>query len=145
MLVLDDLILAVEVKGGQVSCRDGRVDVQRPRRPPPDVARRTVQAGADRHVSPCATGSGSASASAIDDVAFGFLVITPDVDLASSFEWDDETYCGRGPFNRGIDKAVDRARKYWRGKQPGKLPIGKELQRTADPGPAPVVRPLAAA
>ena len=46
---------------------------------------------------------------AIDNVAFGWLVVTPDVDLAGGFEWDDDAYCGRGPFNRSLDKAVDRA------------------------------------
>ena len=65
---------------------------------------------------------------AIDDIAFGWLVVTPDVDLAGGFEWDDEAYCGRGPFSRSFVKAVDRARKYWMGHQPDKRPINKDLR-----------------
>ncbi|WP_146779101.1 nuclease-related domain-containing DEAD/DEAH box helicase [Actinomadura craniellae] len=129
VLVLDDLILAIEVKGGQVSCRDGvwtyqdRAGHYRTSREGPF---KQVQTGMfalrdrlrQRH------------GQAFDDVAFGFLVITPDVDLASSFEWDDETYCGRGPFNRDVTKAVERARAYWKAKQPATYPIPKQLRTT---------------
>ena len=127
VLVLDDLLLAVEVKGGQVSCRNGvwtyqdRAGHYRTSREGPF---KQVQTGMfalrerlrQRH------------GQAINDVAFGFVVITPDVDLASSFEWDDETYCGRGPFNRDVAKAIERARGYWRAKQPGTYTIPKSVQ-----------------
>lgn len=127
VLILDDLILAVEVKGGHVSCRDGLWTYS-------DRAghRRTSREGPFKQVQTAMYALRERLRERlgveIDDVAFGYLVVTPDVDLASSFEWDDETYCGRGPFNRGIEKAIDRARKYWRGKQTNKVPIGKELR-----------------
>ncbi|WP_434453237.1 NERD domain-containing protein [Lentzea sp. E54] len=126
VLLLDDIVLAVEVKGGQVSCRDGlwtysdRSGHHRTSREGPfKQAQTAMYALRDR--------LRQRHGQVIDDVAFGFVVITPDVNLASSFEWDEETYCGRGAFNRGVAKAVDRARAYWLGKQTGRLPIGKDL------------------
>ncbi len=127
VLILDDLILAVEVKGGHVSCREGLWTYS-------DRAghRRTSREGPFKQVQSAMYALRERLTKrvgvAIDDVAFGWLVVTPDVDLASGFEWDDEAYCGRGPFNRSLDKAVDRARKYWIGKQPNKRPINKELR-----------------
>jgi len=126
VLILDDLILAVEVKGGQVSCRDGlwtysdRAGHRRTSREGPFKQVQTAMYALRQRMK-------ERLGVEIDDVAFGYLVVTPDVDLVGSFEWEDETYCGRGPFNRGIGKAIDRARKYWRGKQANKFPIGKEL------------------
>lgn len=127
VLLLDDLILAVEVKGGQISRRGGMweyFDRAGHHRTSHEGPFKQVQTGMfalrdrlrQRH------------GSVIDDVAFGYLVVTTDIDLASSFEWDDETYCGRGPFGRGIAKAVERARVHWRAKQPGRPPISRELQ-----------------
>lgn len=126
VLLLDDIVLAVEVKGGQVSCRDGlwtysdRSGHHRTSREGPFKQVQTAMYALRDRLK-------QRHGQAIDDIAFGFVVITPDVDLASSFEWDEETYCGRGAFNRGVAKAVDRARTYWLGKQTGRLPIGKEL------------------
>ena len=129
VLVLVDLILAVEVKGGQVSCHDGLWTYR-------DRAghHRTSREGPFKQVQ---TGMFALSdrlrqrhGQAIDGVAFGFLVITPDVDLASSFEWDEETYCGRGPFNRDVTKAVERARAYWKAKQPASYAMPQSLQAT---------------
>jgi hypothetical protein len=126
VLLLDDLILAVEVKGGQVSRRGGVWEYH-------DRAghHRTSHEGPFKQVQ---TGMFALRqrlrqrhGPTIDDVAFGFLVVTPDIDLASSFEWADETYCGRGPFGRSMSKAVDRARRYWLDKQPERIPMSKEL------------------
>ncbi|WP_308161259.1 nuclease-related domain-containing DEAD/DEAH box helicase [Dietzia psychralcaliphila] len=126
VLILDNLVLAIEVKGGQVSCRDGVWTYS-------DRAghRRTSREGPFKQVQSAMYALRERLRGRlgpiIDDVAFGWLVITPDVDLASSFEWDDETYCGRGPFSRDPDKMIDRACNYWISKQPGKPPIGKKL------------------
>lgn len=127
VLILDELVLVVEVKGAQVSCKNGlwtysdRSGHLRQDREGPfkqvisgmyalrDRLRRRVGA-------------------AVDNIAFGFLVVTPDVDLAlSSFEWDPETYCGRGDFNRAFGKSLNRVRAYWRARQPKKRPIDKNL------------------
>ena len=126
VLILDDLILAVEVKGAQISCRDGlwtysdRAGHRRTSREGPFKQVQTAMYALRKRLK-------ERLGAEIDDVAFGYLVVTPDVDLAASFEWDDETYCGKGSFNRGIDKAVDRSRRYWRRKQARKVPIGKAL------------------
>lgn len=125
LLILQDLVLAIEVKGGQVSCRDG-VWTYSDRN-----HHRTSREGPFKQVQTAMFALRSRLrerlGTAIDDVAFGYFVVTPDVDLAGGFEWDLETYCGKGLFNRGIEGAVDRARKYWLSKQKKKLPIGKEL------------------
>ncbi len=129
VLVLDELVLVLEVKGAQVSCSNGlwtysdrsghfRQDREGPFRQVTsgmyalrDRLRQRV--GAE-----------------VDGVAFGFLVVTPDVDLAlSSFEWDAETYCGRGQFQREFIKVVNRATAYWRARQPEKSMIDQHLQR----------------
>lgn len=127
LLILEDLVLAVEVKGGQVSCRDGvwtysdRSHSRTSREGPFKQVQTAMFALRGRLKDRLGV--------AIDDVAFGYLVVTPDVDLARGFEWDLETYCGKGPFNRGIEGAVNRARKYWLGKQTRKLPLSKELSK----------------
>lgn len=126
LLVLDDLLLAVEVKGGQVSCRNGlwtysdRAGHHRTSREGPfKQVQSAMYALRDRLQ--------ERHGAAVAGLAVGFLVVTPDVDLATSFEWDEQTYCGRGPFNRGLGQAVDRARTYWTAKQPWNVTIDKGL------------------
>ncbi len=127
VLLLDDLVIAVEVKGGQVACSDGvwtysdRAGHRRTSREGPFKQVQTAMYALRERLK-------ERVGSEIDDVAFGYLVITPDVDLASSFEWEDEAYCGRGPFNRSLGKVIDRAIKYWLGRQGNKLPIDKGFQ-----------------
>lgn len=127
VLVLDELVLVVEVKGGQVSCRDGlwtysdrSGHFRQSREGPFKQAQSGMYALRDRlrrHLG-----------SVVDDIAFGFLVVTPDIDLAlSSFEWDEPTYCGRGPFNRDFDRVIGHASDYWVPRQPDKIAISKEL------------------
>ncbi len=128
VLVLDELVLVVEVKGAQVSCSNGlwtysdrsghfRQDREGPFR----QVTSGMYALRDR--------LRQRIGAEVDGVAFGFLVVTPDVDLAlSSFEWDAETYCGRGQFQREFTKVVNRATAYWRARQPEKALIDKHLQ-----------------
>ena len=127
VLVLDELVLVVEVKGAQVSCTNGlwtysdRSGHLRHNREGPF---KQVISGmySLRHRLRQRIGN------VVNDIAFGFLVVTPDVDLAlSSFEWDAETYCGRGQFTRDFIKAINQAAAYWRERQPEKLPIDKNL------------------
>ncbi|MGC4994169.1 NERD domain-containing protein [Nocardia salmonicida] len=127
VLVLDELVLVVEVKGAQISCNNGmwtysdRSGHHRHNREGPfKQVNSGMYALRDRLRQQIGV--------AVDDIAFGTLVVTPDVDLAlSSFEWDDETYCGRGQFGRDFVGAVNRAVVYWGGRQPEKLPIDKHL------------------
>jgi len=128
VLLLADMVLAVEVKGAHVSCTGGlwsysdrsgnfRQDTEGPFK--------QVDSGMYALQGRLRDRMGSI----IDDVRFGFLVVTTDVDLPiSSFEWDAETYCGRGEFNRNFPKAVEAAVKYWRARRPNKALIKRELR-----------------
>jgi hypothetical protein len=128
VLLLDEMVLVVEVKGAQVSCNNGMWTYsdrgghyRQDREGPFKQVISGMHALHDRlreRIGPF-----------MDDVGFGFLVVTTDVDLAlSSFEWDAETYCGRGQFNRDFAKAVKGAVDYWKRRQPRKLPITKDLR-----------------
>jgi hypothetical protein len=127
LLVLDELVLVVEVKGAQVSCNNGlwtysdrSGHFRQDREGPFKQVIGGMYALRDRLRERIGV--------AVDDIRFGFLVVTPDVDLAlSSFEWDAETYCGHGQFSRDFIKAVNRSAAYWRGRQPEKQPIDKHL------------------
>lgn len=127
VLVLDALVLVVEVKGAQVSCNSGLwtySDRSGHHRQDREGPFKQVTSGMYALRERLRERVGMV----IEDVAFGFLVVTPDVDLAlSSFEWDAETYCGRGQFTRNFIKAVDQAASYWRSRQAAKLPIDKQL------------------
>ncbi len=128
VLLLGEIVLVVEVKGAQVSCSGGlwtysdrsgnfRQDTEGPFK----QVISGMYALRDR--------LRSRMGSVVDDVSFGFLVVTTDVDLAiSSFEWDGETYCGRGQFNRNFAMAIEEAVNYWRRRQPKKSPINRELR-----------------
>ncbi|MEX5237106.1 NERD domain-containing protein [Kocuria arenosa] len=127
VLVLDELVLVIEVKGAQVSCNNGlwtysdrSGHFRQDREGPFKQVTSGMYALRDR--------LRQRLGGVIDDIAFGFLVVTPDVDLAlSSFEWDAETYCGHGQFSRDFSKAVNRAAAYWRGRQPNKFPIDEKV------------------
>ncbi len=130
LLILDELILAIEVKGGRVSQRGGvwvysdrsghyRESHEGPFKQVADG----MYALRDRLRS-------RLKGDAVRRLAFGFLVVTPDIDLATSFEWADETYCGRGPFNRGFDGAILRAKRYWLERQPESQAIDASFKAT---------------
>lgn len=126
VLVLDEMVLAIEVKGGRVAQTGGswsytdRYDVAHHS---PEGPFKQVTSGMHslrRRVRERST--------QFHDIAFGTLVITPDVDLPSSLEWADESYAGRGPVSRpqGLDRAITRAVHYWLAQQPDCRPIGSK-------------------
>lgn len=129
VLVLADIVLVVEVKGARVSCSNGlwtysdrsghyRQDREGPFKQVTSGMYALRDRLRQRH------------GALVDDIAWGFLVVTPDVDLAlSSFEWDAATYCGRGAFSRDFGKVVHDAVTYWRGRQPNKKTLGGTLRR----------------
>lgn len=128
VLILDSMILVVEVKGGQIRRQGGLWTYS-------DSQGRsyTSSEGPFKQVQSGMYALRELLARRLDtktgDIAFGFLVVTTDVDLAlSSLEWDDATYCGRGPFNRDFSAALERAVKYWTAKQPRSMPLGKQVQ-----------------
>lgn len=127
LLVLEDLILAVEVKGGQIARHAGvweYFDRAGHHRTSHEGPFRQVESGMFAVRTRLRRRNGPQA-----DVAFGFLVVTPDVDLTDTFEWDAETYCGRAAFTRGIDRAVERARAYWLRKDPGHRPMDRQLRK----------------
>lgn len=127
VVVFDELILVIEVKGGQVSRHGGvwtysdRAGHHRTSREGPFLQ---VESGMYALRDRLKQRLGVIG----DDLAFGFLVVTTDVDIPSSTaEWAEETYCGRGAFTRDFDKVLTRAATYWRGRQRDKLPIGRDV------------------
>lgn len=128
VLVMDEIVLVIEVKGAQVSCHHGLwtyTDRSGHHRQDREGPFKQVTSGMYALRDRLRTHIGAA----VDDVAFGFLVVTTDVDLpVSSFEWERETYCGRGDFQRDFVAAIARAAKYWRARQPKKAPINKALK-----------------
>ena len=127
VLVLDELILVVEVKGGQVSRRGGvwtysdRAGHHRTSREGPFMQ---VESGMYALRDRLKQRLGVVG----EDLAFGFLVVTTDVDIPSSTaEWAEETYCGRGAFTRDFDKVLARAAAYWRGRQRDKFAISRDV------------------
>lgn len=126
VLVLDDIILALEIKGGRVAQTGGmwaytdRFDKAHHSHEGPFKQVNSGMHSLRNRVKERSTN--------FHDIAFGTLVITPDVDLPSSLEWAEETYVGRGPFGRpqGLDDAIRRAVRYWTGNQPTTRPIGNK-------------------
>jgi hypothetical protein len=128
VLVVDDMVLVVEVKGARVSCNNGLWT----------YSDRSGHFRQDREGPFKQVTSGMYGlrdrlrqriGSEIENIRFGFLVVTPDVDLAlSTFEWDAATYCGRGQFNRGFEKALSEAVAYWCERQPGKMSLPTALR-----------------
>lgn len=132
VLLTDDVVLALEVKGGRVAQTGGtwtftdRYDVVH--RSPEGPFRQVVSGMHALRARVTERFPGS------DKLPFGFLVITPDVDLPMSAEWVDETYVGRGPFSRGqgLERAVARARTYWLDRQPDAQPLGARRKEVLD-------------
>ena len=128
VLVLDDIVMVVEVKAAGVSCRSGvweytdreghhRRETEGPFRQA-DSARYALEKRIQHFLGVQWT----------RDVPFGWVVITPDVDLPASFAWADEVYIGRAAFTRpgGLDQSLRTARKYWTAKQPGRNSLGAQ-------------------
>jgi Nuclease-related domain/AAA domain len=130
LLIMEGAVLVVEVKGAGVACRYG-------------VWTYSDRAGHHRESREGPFGQASSAMYALRrrlrdrlpprvlrNVPFGFVVITPDVDLPVSAEWADETYIGRGPFSRanGLRDALRRTARYWNAKHHGAAPIRKNVR-----------------
>ena len=127
VLVLEQMVLVIEVKGASVSCNGGLWTYsdrsghhRQDREGPFEQVKSGMFALSERLEQRLGND--------VADIAFGTLVITTDVDLApSSFTWDGPTYCGRGQFRRDFGKVLRDAVKYWTARQPQKRPISKDL------------------
>lgn len=113
VLALDSAVLVIEVKGGQVSCSDGlwtysdrSGHFRQSEEGPFNQAKSGMYALRDRLRDRLGPRD-------LETVAFGYLVVTPDVDLPQLFEWPEDAYCGRTRFIKDFDGAVRRAARYW--------------------------------
>jgi hypothetical protein len=124
LVITPEVLLTVEVKGGQIGVQNGRwvfgsgarqsVKVEGPF----EQARSAMIAQESRL-------KRLIGESRMRQVASGFLVITPDVDLPRSTERAVETYVGSTAYDggRGLERALLRARSYWPRKNQGTLPV----------------------
>lgn len=119
VLILESMILVVEVKGAQVACRDGvwhyqdrrghhRTSLEGPFKQA-QSGMYALRKGLEETLEQADTAT----------IAYGYLVITPDVVLPKSAEWPEEAYIGRSRFTQsgGLRQAIDGAADYWRAKQ----------------------------
>lgn len=131
VVILQDLVLAIEVKGGRVAQRNGlwtytdRYNVEHHSAEGPFKQVTSGMHALRKRV------RDRLPAAQFEGLAFGTMVVTPDVDLPTSIEWSDETYLGRGPFSRsgGIDKALARAASYWIARQSSATAIRDDMRR----------------
>lgn len=115
VIIWHDFVLAVEVKGGRLGRHDGvwtftnrYGEVNEKREGPFDQARTAMFALQKRLEDRLPA----------LDVAFGYLVITPDQDLGSDVEWEPEQHAGSRKMSiAGMERALDESRRYWRAKQ----------------------------
>ncbi|WP_426509464.1 NERD domain-containing protein [Dactylosporangium sp. McL0621] len=84
LIVWDDAVLVVEVKGGRLGRHGGMWTVTEDRLPGLDVA-------------------------------FGYLVVTPDQELGDDLEWEPQQHAGvRSMSVTGMEKALESAHRFWR-------------------------------
>ncbi|MCZ2849136.1 nuclease-related domain-containing DEAD/DEAH box helicase [Modestobacter sp. VKM Ac-2978] len=118
LIVYDDLVLVVEVKGGRLSRRAGAWtftdrygETSEKREGPFEQARTGMHALRD----------GLRKRLPALDVAFGYLVVTPDQELGRDLEWDPQVLAGpRAMSVTALERALEEARSYW---------LDKELRR----------------
>ena len=114
LLVLEDMVLVVEVKGGRLARRNGvwsfqdrYGEIHDKREGPFEQARTGMHAieATLREKLPAAR------------PLLGYLVLTPDQQLDDDFEWAKEEYLGgNGMTVSGLERALNRSRQYWQAK-----------------------------
>ncbi len=132
LLITPEMLLTIEVKGGAISRHGGQWVYGRglPRSEGPFEQARSAMFAQENRLKRLV------GQSRMQQVASGFLVITPDVDLPVSSEWAPETYLGSTAYDggQGLARALERARRYWPPKNASALPtipgkLRKELER----------------
>lgn len=111
LVVYGDALLVVEVKGGRIARHDGvwtftdRYGHSNDKREGPfDQARSAMFSLRDR-LSRQLPGL---------DIAFGYLVLSPDQELAPDIEWDPQLHAGpRAMSVAALGQALSTARRYW--------------------------------
>jgi hypothetical protein len=121
LIVYEDLVLVVEVKGGRLGRRAGAWtftdrygETFEKREGPFEQARTAMHALRD----------GLRKRLPALDVAFGYLVVTPDQELGRDLEWDPQVHAGpRAMSVRALESVLEASRSYWLDKET-RRPIG---------------------
>lgn len=111
LIIYDDALLIVEVKGGRITRHDGVWTFtdryghsNRKREGPFDQARSAMFSLRDRLIRQLPG----------LDVAFGYLVLSPDQELAPDLEWDPQLHAGpRAMTLSALGQSLSAARRYW--------------------------------
>ncbi|MFD7580354.1 NERD domain-containing protein [Kitasatospora sp. NPDC059817] len=114
VVVMPDLLLFIEVKGGRVQQRDGGWYYGPPGREDGPKESPFAQASAGMHELERQIG-GLIGNLRDQGVPGGYLVITPDVDLQRTTEFRPEQYLGAKEFDggRGLAQGIERATRQW--------------------------------
>ncbi|WP_173041134.1 nuclease-related domain-containing DEAD/DEAH box helicase [Phytohabitans flavus] len=114
LVVWDDAVLVVEVKGGRLGRHGGmwtvtdRYGEMTEKREGPFEQARSAMFALESRL------QGRLPAL---DVAFGYLVVTPDQELGDDFEWEPQQHAGvRSMSVTGIEKALEETRRFWKKK-----------------------------
>ncbi|MEU8143018.1 NERD domain-containing protein [Nonomuraea sp. NPDC048901] len=111
LVVWDDTILVIEVKGGRIHRRDGlwtftdRYGQAHQKREGPFEQASSAMFALESRLRARLPNL---------DVAFGFLVLTPNQQLAQDLEWEPSQHAGpRAMSVQGLEQALRRARIFW--------------------------------
>ncbi|GAA1177216.1 hypothetical protein GCM10009654_38130 [Streptomyces hebeiensis] len=114
VVIMPDILLFIEVKGGQVQQRDGKWYYGPPGREDGPKESPFAQANGGMHEFDREIGT------LIGDlrdhgVPSGYLVITPDVDIPRTTEFEPEQYLSATAYDggRGLAQGIERATRFW--------------------------------
>ncbi|RNG23106.1 NERD domain-containing protein [Streptomyces botrytidirepellens] len=114
VVIMPDLLLFIEVKGGRVHQRDGKWYYGPPGREDGPKESPFAQASGGMHEFEREIG---ALVGDLRDhgVPSGYLVITPDVDLQRTTEFEPQQYLGATAYDggRGLAQGIERATRFW--------------------------------
>ncbi|MGF1426937.1 NERD domain-containing protein [Kitasatospora sp. LaBMicrA B282] len=139
VVIMPELLLFIEVKGGRVGQRDGKWYYgpsgagERPGESP------FAQASGGMHAFERQLGERVGDLRTLE-VPSGYLVITPDVDLGRTTEFEPEQYLGSKAYNggRGLAEGIARATRFWRtrnwwAKTPVPAPLREKMLKAVRP------------
>lgn len=114
VLITPDLLLFIEVKGGHVGVRDGKWYYGPPGREDGPRESPFAQASGGMHEFEREIGNLVGDLRA-HGVPSGYLVITTDVDIPRTTEFEPEQYLGAIAYDggRGLQRGIERATRFW--------------------------------
>ncbi|MET8014693.1 NERD domain-containing protein [Streptomyces sp. NPDC005271] len=114
VVIMPDLLLFIEVKGGRVHQRDGKWYYGPPGREDGPKESPFAQASGGMHEFEREIGALVGNLRD-DGVPSGYLVITPDVDLQRTTEFEFQQYLGATAYDggRGLAQGIERATRFW--------------------------------